>query len=85
MMMQWGAYMSCEILMFVCNQVAKSREILMFVCLQKDAKQCCDATKLACTHCACFDLHNEYSQAMWHHSFVWHLFEVKQTSKSNET
>ena len=22
----------------------KSREILMFVCLQKDAKECCDAT-----------------------------------------
>ena len=43
---------SGEILMFVCNQVAKSREILMFVCLQKYAKQCCDATKLDCTHCA---------------------------------
>ena len=41
-----------EILMFVCNQVAKSGEILMFVCLQKDAKQCCDATKLDRTHCA---------------------------------
>ena len=24
----------------------------MFVCLQKDAKQCCDATKFDCTHCA---------------------------------
>ena len=42
-----------EILKFVCNQVTKSHEILMFVCLQKDAKQCCDATKLSCTHCAC--------------------------------
>ena len=30
----------------------KSHEILMFVCLQKDAKQCCDAAKLACAHCA---------------------------------
>ena len=30
----------------------KSREILMFVCPQKDAKQCCDVTKLDCTHCA---------------------------------
>ena len=37
--------MSREILMFVRNQVAKSHEILMFVCLQKDAKQCCDATE----------------------------------------
>ena len=26
------------------NRVLKSQEILMFVCLQKDAKQCCDAT-----------------------------------------
>ena len=43
---------SHEILMFVCNQVGKSREILMFVCLQKDAKQCCDLTKLDRTHCA---------------------------------
>ena len=29
----------------------KSNEILMLVCLQKDAKQCCDATKLDCTPC----------------------------------
>ena len=43
---------SGEILMFVCNQVAKSGEILMFVCLQKDAKQCCDATKLDHSHCS---------------------------------
>ena len=35
-----------EIMMFVRNQLAKSGEILMFVCLQRDAKQCCDATKL---------------------------------------
>ena len=34
------------------NGVPKSPEILMFVCLQKDAKQCCDATKLDRTHCA---------------------------------
>ena len=40
-----------EILMFVSNKPTKSREILVFVCLQKDAKQCCDATKLDCTHC----------------------------------
>ena len=33
------------------NSAPKSLEILMFVCLQKDAKQCCDATKLDCTHC----------------------------------
>ena len=24
----------------------------MFVCIQKDAKQCCDATKIGCTHCS---------------------------------
>ena len=30
---------SHDILMFVCNQVAKSGEILRFVSLQKDAKQ----------------------------------------------
>ena len=42
---------SGEIMKFVCNQVVKSGEILMFVCLQKDAKQCCDAAKLGCTHC----------------------------------
>ena len=34
------------------NGTPKSREILMFVCLQKEAKQCCDATKLGCTHWA---------------------------------
>ena len=45
-----GAPKSCEILMFVCNQVVKFHENLMFVCLQKDARQCCDATKLNCTH-----------------------------------
>ena len=28
----------------------QSHEILMFVCLQKAAKQCCDVTKLGCTH-----------------------------------
>ena len=44
--------MSHDILMFVCNRVPKSREILMLVCLQKDAKQCCDATKFDRTHCA---------------------------------
>ena len=32
------------------NRGPKSGEILMFVCLQKDAKQCCDAAKLDCTH-----------------------------------
>ena len=29
----------------------KSREILMFVCLQKDTKQCCNATNLNRIHC----------------------------------
>ena len=24
----------------------------MFFCLQKDAKQCCDATKMGCTYCS---------------------------------
>ena len=33
------------------NSEPKSCEILMFVCLQKDAKQCCDATKNDRTHC----------------------------------
>ena len=36
-----------QIVMFVCNQ----EEILMFVGLQKDAKQCCDTTKLDHPHC----------------------------------
>ena len=36
----------------LCVTQCKSREILMFVCLQKDAKQCCEAKKLDCTHCA---------------------------------
>ena len=40
------------------NQPCKSHEILMFVCLQKDAKQCCEVTKLDCTHCA-GDLKNQ--------------------------
>ena len=30
----------------------KSCEILMFVCLEKDAKQCCDAAELAYARCA---------------------------------
>ena len=46
-----------EIMMFVGNQLAKSHEILMFVCLQKDAKQCCEVTKLDGTHCSGLWLH----------------------------
>ena len=30
-------------------------------------------------------LHNEYDQALSHHSFLWHFFGDKQTSKSHET
>ena len=68
----------------------KSREILMFVCLEKDAKQCCDATKLDYTHCAgrrpqVGDQRNEHSRTLWRHSIVWRLFGDKQTSKSRET
>ena len=86
----YGDPESSETLMFVCNQVAKSRESLMFVCLQKDAKQCCEATKLDRTHCAGLrpsvsDQHNEYDRALWHHRIVWRLFGDKQTSKSDET
>ena len=33
------------------NRAPRSCEILMFVCLQKGAKQCCDAVKLAYAHC----------------------------------
>ena len=33
-------------------RATKSDEILMFFCLQKDAKQCCDATKMGCTYCS---------------------------------
>ena len=29
--------------------------------------------------------HNEYNQALWHHSIVWHLFGDKETSKSRYT
>ena len=32
------------------NQATKSNEILMFVCLQKDVKQCCDATMTESIH-----------------------------------
>ena len=55
----------------------KSHEILMFVCLQKDHKQCCDATKLDCTHCAghcAGQRQHKYNQTLWHRSIVWHLF-----------
>ena len=31
--------------------LCKFREILIFVNLKKDAKQCCDATKVDRTHC----------------------------------
>ena len=34
------------------NKVPCAIEILMFDCLKKDVKQCCDATKLDCIHCA---------------------------------
>ena len=48
------------------NQLLESHAICMFVCLQNYAKQCCDAVKLKCTHCAgqqhCHWKHNEYSQ-----------------------
>ena len=72
----------------------------MFVCLQKNSKQCCDATKFGGTHCAGQQLpllaitmsttelcgiHNEHNQTLWHHSIVWRLFGDKQTSKSHET
>ena len=36
---------------YMSNMTPKSREILMIVCLQKDAKQCCDATEFGRTHC----------------------------------
>ena len=41
---------SREILMFVCNKVAKSHDHLMLVCLQKDSKQSCGATMLESIH-----------------------------------
>ena len=54
------------ILMFVCNQWAKSHEILMFVSLQKDAKRCCDATKSMALIVLVVDFvsdqHNEHSE-----------------------
>ena len=31
------------------------------------------------------DQHNEYGQALWHHSIVCRFFGDKQTSKSHET
>ena len=34
------------------NDGLKPHEILMFFCLQKDAKQCSDATKMGCTYCS---------------------------------
>ena len=37
----------------------KSHDFLMFVCPQKDAKQCCHATKLECTHCSGCHLYGE--------------------------
>ena len=71
-----------EVMKFVCNQEAKSHEILMFVCLQKDAKQCCDASSLI-GYSLCWstttvvDQHNECDLTLWHHSIVWHLFGDK--------
>ena len=38
------------LVLMLTDRATKSHEILMFVCLQKDAKQCCDVTKLECAH-----------------------------------
>ena len=49
------------------NSEPTSHEILMFVCLQKDAKRCCDVTKLGCTQCSgrsSTDQSIEYNQAL---------------------
>ena len=66
------------------NMAPKFCEILMFVWILEDAKQCCDATNLHCTHCAYQQRssltmqHNEYHWSLRHPSIVWrHL----QTNK----
>ena len=51
----------------------------MFVCLQKDSKQCCDATKLHCTHRPSQQQVQRVCQALWHHIMICRIFLDKQT------
>ena len=79
-----------NLLQLSCNGALKSHEILMLVCLQKDAKWCCDAAKLNCTHCSSqrslsTNRINLYYRAFRRHSIFWCLFRDKQTSICDET
>ena len=49
----WNDYFICWMIGIWVSVEKKGSEVLCFnVCLQKDAKQCCDKTKLDCTHCS---------------------------------
>ena len=48
------------------NREPKSCEILMFVYLQKDAKQCFDATNLTVLIVLVYDRHTAYNLAIGH-------------------
>ena len=80
---------SLEILMFVSlclyegNRPSKSPEILMLVYLQKDAKQCCDASKFDCTQCVQRQ-HIENSRASSYYSIVFCHFVDQQTIISHK-
>ena len=69
------------------NKQPSSWENLVFVYLQKDVKQCCDATKLKFTHFTGHHQHDKYKQVSLHHSIVWRIFGdmPQQISKSLKT
>ena len=50
-----GVFNFARLLCFAFNcYVRGSLSLMRFdVCLQRDPKQCCEATKLVCTHCTC--------------------------------
>ena len=62
---------------FCCNSVSEKFHVICFVCHQKDAKRCCNATKLKCAILLVDDQHNEYFQSLLHNNIVWHLFVNK--------
>ena len=72
-----------------CISSTQSLEILMFICNQKDAKQCCETTRLNCRYCVshgpaqCVQPSFMVSQHCLASFFS--VFGDKQTAKFHET
>ena len=56
----------------------------MLVCRQNDEKQCCDVHNASLSRLfwlMAVSQNNEYNQAKWHQSIIWHLFVDKLRSQ----